>query len=587
MSKLLVFILVLISLGINAQNVGINNTDPQSTLDIKGSLRLRPQVLNVQGQNAITVPEKTSHLWVDGTPTGDVTITYTFQQEGDIMYISNFTSYHLVMPGAYSVGPGISSIMYIDGEWRPINENNSGWTQTGNSGTNPTQNFIGTTDNQPLMFKTNNIERMQIKSSNDANELNFNTDLDKKNRITFENSGEVEGDPFGVKLKMETVSYPLFFHGINFSSESPEYPDFNKQNILHIGADGNIGVGGKSPYGKLYIGHRASNLHPTLALVDSSETNLGGSILNFRKFDALSDFSIKSLLGPDNEADQSSLRFAWSGYNLLNLRGDGRLGLYNIGNNSGIELGYNFSGKQTDAGKIQYGGFGGGDHVVNLVGGGTDPSGNDRMVKIWAEGGTVFTGSTLVNGFVDINNVLKIQGNSGTLGQILVSNGPTSPPSWQSLSTASNTNFHFGSTNSDQSGDFNVNYSSFNTNPTVVYLSGGRMYFNETGLYHLEIELDANVNLDNSFNGDPPFIELGCYFYGTPGLGAQGNHSLFDEVLLKSYPATSTYRRRIPFRGDYFIAAGTSLEFTFSYIHSPSTYTNYNSNLNCRGYKVN
>lgn len=37
------------------------------------------------------------------------------------------------------------------------------WNTTGNSGTNPANNFIGTTDNQPLIFKSNNIESLRIK----------------------------------------------------------------------------------------------------------------------------------------------------------------------------------------------------------------------------------------------------------------------------------------------------------------------------------------------------------------------------------------------------------------------------------------
>ncbi|KXH82945.1 hypothetical protein [Chryseobacterium kwangjuense] len=36
------------------------------------------------------------------------------------------------------------------------------WNLTGNSGTNPSNNFLGTTDNQTLMFKTNNTEAMRI-----------------------------------------------------------------------------------------------------------------------------------------------------------------------------------------------------------------------------------------------------------------------------------------------------------------------------------------------------------------------------------------------------------------------------------------
>jgi hypothetical protein len=37
-----------------------------------------------------------------------------------------------------------------------------GWSLTGNGGTNPTVNFLGTTDNQPLIIKTNGVERMRI-----------------------------------------------------------------------------------------------------------------------------------------------------------------------------------------------------------------------------------------------------------------------------------------------------------------------------------------------------------------------------------------------------------------------------------------
>ncbi|MBL0053659.1 MAG: SprB repeat-containing protein [Bacteroidetes bacterium] len=38
----------------------------------------------------------------------------------------------------------------------------SDWTMTGNANTNPTIQFIGTTDNKDLVFKTNNLERLQI-----------------------------------------------------------------------------------------------------------------------------------------------------------------------------------------------------------------------------------------------------------------------------------------------------------------------------------------------------------------------------------------------------------------------------------------
>lgn len=39
------------------------------------------------------------------------------------------------------------------------------WSLTGNSGTNPGTNFIGTTDNKDLVFKTNNVESIRLKQN--------------------------------------------------------------------------------------------------------------------------------------------------------------------------------------------------------------------------------------------------------------------------------------------------------------------------------------------------------------------------------------------------------------------------------------
>lgn len=43
--------------------------------------------------------------------------------------------------------------------------NAQNWSLIGNFGTNPSTNFLGTTDNQDLVFKTNNIERFKISTS--------------------------------------------------------------------------------------------------------------------------------------------------------------------------------------------------------------------------------------------------------------------------------------------------------------------------------------------------------------------------------------------------------------------------------------
>jgi len=53
--------------------------------------------------------------------------------------------------------------------WVPGSAASTGWSLTGNSGTNPGINFLGTTDNQPLKFKVNNL------LAGELNPMNHNT----------------------------------------------------------------------------------------------------------------------------------------------------------------------------------------------------------------------------------------------------------------------------------------------------------------------------------------------------------------------------------------------------------------------------
>ncbi|MBW7676537.1 autotransporter outer membrane beta-barrel domain-containing protein [Chryseobacterium chendengshani] len=46
-----------------------------------------------------------------------------------------------------------------------INASAQSWNLTGNSGTNPNVNFLGTVDNQPLIFKINNSEKLKLSSN--------------------------------------------------------------------------------------------------------------------------------------------------------------------------------------------------------------------------------------------------------------------------------------------------------------------------------------------------------------------------------------------------------------------------------------
>ena len=54
------------------------------------------------------------------------------------------------------------ALVYDGTQWAPGTPTNYGWLLTGNSSTNPQFNFLGTTDNQPLKFRVNNIVSGEI-----------------------------------------------------------------------------------------------------------------------------------------------------------------------------------------------------------------------------------------------------------------------------------------------------------------------------------------------------------------------------------------------------------------------------------------
>jgi hypothetical protein len=77
------------------------------------------------------------------------------------------------------------------------------WKKTGNSGTNPANNFIGTTDAQDIVFKANNIERLKIFNNSTLNLPTI--------RLTDTNNGK------GLALATTAADYlRLFFAGDSY-----------------------------------------------------------------------------------------------------------------------------------------------------------------------------------------------------------------------------------------------------------------------------------------------------------------------------------------------------------------------------------
>ena len=123
---------------LNAQ-VGVGTTSPNGALDVTST------------NNGLLIPR----IALSATNVATVITPTT----SEIVYNTNTSAV-----GPNQVTPGF---YYWNGTlWiRLTTGNNNDWTLTGNAGTAPATNFLGTTDAQPLVIRTNNTEKVRIKSN--------------------------------------------------------------------------------------------------------------------------------------------------------------------------------------------------------------------------------------------------------------------------------------------------------------------------------------------------------------------------------------------------------------------------------------
>ena len=145
-----------------AQNVGINTPTPTSSLDINGGLRLRQLLTPVTGASVMLTSNRAHHV-LSGTGTGDFTIAFTDATlEGQQVIITNNTLYKGFLVPIYIQPNTTVELIYSSAAWKLIGSNEaasrSTWSLTGNTLTNGFLNFIGTTNNEPLLFKINGAD---------------------------------------------------------------------------------------------------------------------------------------------------------------------------------------------------------------------------------------------------------------------------------------------------------------------------------------------------------------------------------------------------------------------------------------------
>ncbi len=130
--------------------VGVNTTNPQAQLDVVASNPSSPNTTD-----GFLVPR------IDTFPVANPTAS----QQGMLVYLT--TTVGVNTPGFY----------YWDNTsttWKPIaaTSTTNDWSVIGNSGTVSGTNFIGTTDNQALDIRTNNVLKVRITTKGQIEVLN-------------------------------------------------------------------------------------------------------------------------------------------------------------------------------------------------------------------------------------------------------------------------------------------------------------------------------------------------------------------------------------------------------------------------------
>jgi len=210
-NPLLVFLcsIFLLSFSSIAQ-VGIGTTDPKSTFEVNGTFGQKVNTITAttalddtygsviicnNGSTSITVTLPAVGTCIgrvytikrNATSTANVTIAGT---------IDGVTNLILAKPGE-------AVTLFSNGsEWKAASTNNSSsssdWSLTGNAGTTPETNFLGTTDAQDLVLKTNNVSRVNVSSDGvtkigDIAGVN-NTKFEADGTLVFEGTAEVWDD---------------------------------------------------------------------------------------------------------------------------------------------------------------------------------------------------------------------------------------------------------------------------------------------------------------------------------------------------------------------------------------------------------
>jgi trimeric autotransporter adhesin len=260
---LLVVVIVLINFTSIAQNVAINTTgaipNASAMLDISATNRglLIPRVALSQTSLATPITTPATSLLVYNT-----------------------ASINDVSPGYYYWN-GSQWVRFFTGS------QSDDWTLLGNAGTNPSTNFLGTTDAQDMVIRTNNAEKMRVESGGNVGIGTNNPSYKLHLYGTSNNAADVysQTDAARVVKHWFVNASRRWSIGQIGSTQTPNYSfqitdETAGSPRMSITTAGNVGIGTTSPSAKLHVDQTSTTANAALIeTMASSSTYYGLNVI--------------------------------------------------------------------------------------------------------------------------------------------------------------------------------------------------------------------------------------------------------------------------------------------------------------------
>ncbi len=188
-------------------------------------------------------------------------------------------------------GGGGAGTYYWDGtQWvKSAGAATSGWNLSGNSSTDPATNFIGTTDAKPLVFRTDNTEKLRIATNGNVGigeaaptaELQLSNILQPRKLVLWNGASGNPNRFFGFGVENLTMRYQVNNSGddhVFFSGTT----DSTSLELMRVKGNGNVGVGTSSPAAKLDVNGtvRISDSAPSNTITNITGRDAAGNIGN-------------------------------------------------------------------------------------------------------------------------------------------------------------------------------------------------------------------------------------------------------------------------------------------------------------------